>query len=384
MVTSAMTATTFLHGYLSFLRETGWNVTLVCAPGDGLVDLAREEGIALRAIPMRRDPSPLRDLVSLVRIAVLLRRLRPDVLVYATPKASLLGAVGGSIARVRTRTYEQWGLRLETATGLSSRILTAFEKLTARLSTHIVANSPSLAARIRELGLNGGKPVYVLGEGSSHGVDVEHFSPARGHGRIDTETERFLLEESARLTVGFVGRLHPDKGIDTLLEALLICADNHVPIRVVLVGSDEGALLSHQLEELRGRVAVRTVGATSDVRPYMQAMDVLVLMSKREGFPNVVLEAASLRTPAIVADSTGTVDSVVDGITGLVVRTGDAAALAEALMGLERDRPRIRQMGIEARLRVVSSFTQRVVWRLHSDFFLEARTSSYSGARADD
>jgi glycosyltransferase involved in cell wall biosynthesis len=360
MVTSSVTATTFLGGYLRFLREAGWDVTLVCSEGPGVAELARDSGVAFEPLGMEREPSPLKDLRALRGARRLLSRLRPDVLVYATPKAALLGALGGRAAGVPRRVHEVWGLRMETASGLGRRVFAALEWLTMRLSTEVIANSRSLADRVDELGLNGGREVTVLGKGSSHGVDAVHFSR-----RVDAAVAT-KLARSAGPVVGFVGRLHPDKGIDTLIAALRICADRGVAAQLLVVGADEGAALGDLVDAADARIPVHVTGFSADVRPMLRAMDMLVLPSRREGFPNVVLEAAAMEVPAIVSDATGCVDAVVDGETGIITPVGDARALADAMTVLLQDADRRRVMGAAARDRAVADFAPETVWAQHS------------------
>ncbi|MFK3676453.1 glycosyltransferase family 4 protein [Microbacterium sp. NPDC090218] len=360
-----MTATTFLGGYLRFLREAGWEVTLVCSDGPGVVDLAREAGVDFEPVAMEREPSPLKDLRALGEVRRLLRRLHPDVLVYATPKAALLGALGGRAAGVPRRIYEVWGLRMETASGLRRRVFGALEALTMRLSTEVIANSRSLAERAAELGLNGGRDVTVLGAGSSHGVDAAHFSRQADAPALDAAVAAKLTLSSGPV-VGFVGRLHPDKGIDTLLAALRICADRGTAAQLLVVGADEGAALGDLVEGTDARIPVHVTGFSEDVRPMLRAMDVLVLPSRREGFPNVVLEAAGMEVPAIVSDATGCVDAVVDGVTGIITPVGDARALADAMTALLEDGDRRRALGAAARDRAIAEFAPETVWSQHS------------------
>ncbi|WP_197055614.1 glycosyltransferase family 4 protein [Microbacterium sp. ZOR0019] len=365
MVTSSLTATTFLRGYLRFLREAGWEVTLVCSDGPGAVELAHEAGVAFEPLEMTREPSPLADLRALRQVRRLLRRLRPDVLVYATPKAALLGALGGRAAGVPRRVYEVWGLRMETASGLGRRVFAALESLTMRLSTEVIANSRSLADRVGELGLNGAREVTVLGAGSSHGVDAVHFSPRADVPALDRDVAEWV-GSSPGPVVGFVGRLHPDKGIDTLLAALRVCADRGLAAPLLLVGGDEGAAPDALAAAADTRIPVHTTGFAADVRPLLRAMDVLVLPSRREGFPNVVLEAAAMEVPAIVSDATGCVDAVIDDVTGMITPVGDAGALADALITLLQDGERRTQLGAAARDRAVAEFAPETVWAQHS------------------
>ncbi|MFJ4044402.1 glycosyltransferase [Microbacterium sp. NPDC089987] len=365
VVTAESTAMTFLQGYLEYLKEDGWNVTLVCSPGRRVAEYSERENIPFVPVKMRRGPSPIFDVLSLLRLIRVLRRVRPDVLVYATPKASLLAASAGALLGIPVRAYELWGLRAETVSGLRGRVLAALEWTTARLSTTYIANSHSLARRARELGVAGGKKARVLGKGSSHGVDAEHFSrEATSHQLLPSDDH---VEGRASVpVVGFIGRLHPDKGIDTLFAALEEVALSGVPFQVVLVGRHDGVDAGPLLSRLQERVPVHFVGQVQDVRPALASMDVLVLPSRREGFPNVVLEAAAMEVPAIVSDATGCVDSVLDGKTGFVTPVGNVTRLAAALDRLLTDDTLRREMGRTARQQVLTDFVPRQVWAKHS------------------
>ena len=365
MVTSSVTATTFLGGYLAFLRNAGWEVTLVCSDGPGVAELARTAGVRYEQLRMEREPSPLRDLGAVLRAVRVLRRLRPDVLVYATPKAALVGALAGWAARVPRRIYELWGLRLETSSGAARRVFALLERTTMRLSTMVIANSRSLAVRAADLGLPGRKDVVVLGSGSSHGVDADRFSPDASLPAMELALKQ-ALEQSSAPVVGFVGRLHPDKGIDTLFQALRICADRGAEAQLLIVGGDEGAHVDERIDGRQTSIPVHVTGFAADVRPTLREMDILVLPSRREGFPNVVLEAAAMTVPAIVSDATGCVDSVIDGETGVIVPVGDAERLANELMALLGNRGDRERLGSAARARVIAEFEPQRVWALHA------------------
>ncbi|MBY6060310.1 glycosyltransferase family 4 protein [Microbacterium esteraromaticum] len=374
-----MTATTFLKGYLDFLRRDGWAVTLVCSGGPGVAELAVRSGIAFEPLAMEREPSPVKDMRALLVAIKILRKIRPDVLVYATPKASLIGSIAGKLVRVPRRVYELWGLRLETASGMARRVLWLLEALTMRLSTRVIANSRSMAVRAGELRLSGRREIETLGAGSSHGVDTDHFSKLADIPGLSPELRESLSTSDAPV-VGFVGRMHPDKGIDILLDALRICADTGVKAQLLIVGADEGVDIEHDIWGMRGVVRVHTAGFTQDVRPMLRAMDVLALPSRREGFPNVVLEAAAMSVPAVVTDATGCVDAVVDTETGFIVPVGDAPALAAAIIEMLGDDKKRAAMAESARARAVELFEPSRIWALHSDAWLH--TSNFTRTTA--
>lgn len=373
IVTVKLTADKFVRSIAEALAAKGCVVTVVA---DG-IDWPREGVGAGRIesvdIPMSRTPHPVEDLFSLAQLIRLMHRKRPDVTLYATPKAALLAAIASLLCRVPTRIYQLWGLRLETVHGPAGAFLAFLERVTSYCSTLILANSFSLAEVYRRLRLNSQRRVIVLGDGSSHGVDTRYFSTDVEMSDVDAVTDAFL-QRPGMLTVGFVGRIHPDKGVDTLLEAARLCAQKGADLRYLFVGGDEGGRVSIPVE-LYDRV--HFVGFMADPRPYYRAMDVLVLPSRREGFPNVVLEAAAMGVPAIVSDATGAVDSVLENRSGLIVPVGDAHALSAALSDLATKRSRCESLGRGARRIVEERFAQeRLLGLLVAAVEEESRGSS--------
>ena len=105
----------------------------------------------------------------------------------------------------------------------------------------------------------------------------------------------------------------------------------------------------------------------------LAAMDVLCLPTKREGFPNVVLEAASVGVPTVTTRATGAIDSVMDGVTGLQYDYGDAIGLADALVRI-RDEPELRDhLGTAARLRAETEFAPQRVWQGLDELYRSTR-----------
>lgn len=366
LVTSDISASAFYRGYLSFLKSRGWDVTLVGHSTGDLERIASEEGVRAVAIPMRRDPAPIHDLVSLARMTSLFVRSRPDVVVTATPKASLLGMVAAKLCGVPVRVYQMWGLRLETETGVRRAIYRALERVTAAGATHIVANSVSLADAARTEGI--ASDILVIGDGSATGIDLAHYDRDAPMPSVDASTSEFLALRRAPFTVGFVGRVNRDKGVETLLEAARITATKGVPVQLLIVGSSESDEIEKLVVDASRELPVHRVLAVADPRPYFLGMDVNCLPTLREGFPNVVLEAAALGIPTITTDATGARDSVVDDVTGLIFPVHDAQALADAIVRCATDPDLLGRLRDAGRARVRDDFDQSIVWNAHEEF----------------
>jgi len=342
------------------VQAEGYSVCVVSSPGPELERLSDEMGVRVRSLPVTRDVSPLADLLALARWLWVCLAERPSLMISATPKASLLSLLAAKTFCTGRRLYYVGGLRLEGEQGGRRQLLNVIERLTSWASTEVVANSQSLAIRIAERRLAPPGKLRQTHPGSSHGVDSDHFSPRPR----DLELADRLGIDRSIPVIGFVGRLTHDKGIDCLISAVALLREDDVSCQLLVVGAQiepDSAIYLDKLESAGGHVIV--VGEVDDVRPYFGLMDVHVLPSLREGFPNVVLEASAMGLPTVTTDATGAIDSVQEGKTGLIVRTQDQRGLAEAIKTLIRDPGMASRYGVAARNWVVADFQTEAVVR---------------------
>jgi glycosyltransferase involved in cell wall biosynthesis len=381
-ITVPQSAATLLRGQLGWFREQGWDVHLVTSPGEPLDVVAERERVTIHELPMTRDTDLRRDPAALVRWIRLLRRLRPDVLNVGTPKAGLLGTVAGWVARVPRRVYIMRGLRLEGARSrLQLTVLWLAERLTVLLATDVVCVSPSLrdeAFRWRLFGRRD-RPV-VIGQGSSNGVNPARWDP--GLAAVDRDAVRAEWKvEPDDLVVGFVGRISRDKGVQDLLAAFRSLED--VPVKLMLLGPVEDDDLGAAVEDL-GSNAVRVNDWTFDPYEAYAGMDVFCLPTRREGFPNVVLEAALAAVPVITTTATGSRDSVVPGETGWLVEPGNVPQLVEVIRACERDREGVRAAGRAARERALRDFAPTRIWSGLQSIYLRGSADDDGAASRSD
>lgn len=351
--TVPVTLDKFFREHLRQLHDAGYRLTVVSTPGDSLNTLVGDMPfVRVVALPMIRQIAFFPDLRALLHWIQVLVHLRPAVVIAMTPKASLLSMLAAKLVRVRRRIYTSGGLRLERESGWRLGLLTFMERLTCAASTEVVVNSPSLRRAYVTRRLVKSKKVRCTVPASSHGVDTEHFRP--GAASVSDVAELGLARGIP--VVGFIGRITSDKGIPALIEA---CnkVNSIIPIQLLIVGpADEPDSTEMYSLVNRASCSVVLTGPVSDIRPHLTVMAVNVLPSLREGFPNVVLEAAGMGIPSIVTDATGCVDSVVDGVTGIIVPVNNVDALARAMVKILDDHALRELMGRAARARAVELF----------------------------
>ncbi len=364
-ITTVPMSLTFLRGQIGFMQARGFDVHVLSSPDKLLTTIAADERVVPHAIPMARRITPLRDLRTVARVWRLLRRLRPAIVHAHTPKGGLLGMIGAWLARTPVRVYHMRGLPFMTATGRRRRLLRTTEWISCRLAQRVICVSQSLRDVAITEGLCSPEKIVVLGGGSGNGVDaMGRFHPAKGAGPDRAAMRARLGIPATALVVGFVGRLVRDKGIVELSDAWQHVRAQVPAAHLLLVGPFEpqDPVPSATVAALHQDPRVHLAGAADDAAPAYRAMDLVVLPTYREGFPNVPLEAAAMELPVVATRIPGCVDAVQAGVTGTLVPPYDAVALADAIERYLGEPALRRDHGRAGRARVLRDFRPEAIW----------------------
>jgi glycosyltransferase involved in cell wall biosynthesis len=353
-----------LRGQLGYLKAAGFDVTVACSPGEELADACKHEGVRTISVPMAREIAPWQDLLALWSLRKIMRQLRPSIVNVSTPKAGLLGGLAAWACGVPCRSYTLRGLRCETTTGPPRLGLILCEFVSCLCANRVICVSQGLrqkavAMRLVKLG-----KTIVLGSGSSNGVDESRFAPDAERSRHAAQLRQRLGIPDEAPVVGFVGRLTHDKGISELVEAYARLRACFSELRLLLVGDFEkgDSLPQAVVRYIDSEPRIIKVGFVKDPSLYYHVMDVLALPSHREGFPNVALEAQAAGKPVVAARSTGVVDAVIDGTSGILVPVGSTGGLTEALKLLLKNTNLRTALGNAGRERVQREFRQERTW----------------------
>lgn len=355
----------FLAGQIRVLREAGVDVSVVSSPGEELRAFGDRLGVPAHGVPMPRRITPLADLRALRALVRVLREVRPDVVHAHTPKGGLLGMMAARLAGVPVRVYHMRGLPLEAAAGARRSLLWAAERTSCALAHRVICVSPSLReVALRERLCPPGR-ITVLAGGSGQGVDSGgRFDPARLEPGTRAAVRARLGIPPEAVVAGFVGRLVRDKGVGELWEAWTALRARRPELHLLVVGpfEEEDPVPDAVRRGLESDPRVHLVGMEWNTPPYYAAMDLLVLPTYREGFPNVPLEAAAMGLPVVATRVPGCVDAVDDGRTGVLVPARDAGALDAAVDRYAGDPALRRRHGEAGRARVEADFRQEVIW----------------------
>jgi D-inositol-3-phosphate glycosyltransferase len=253
---------------------------------------------------------------------------------------------------------------------------THLEPGVGRRADAVVATCSDEAAELVRAGVDAARITVI-----PCGVDIEHFTPLEG------STPRAYADDDADgpMRVMVVGRLVPRKGVDLAITALGILADRgHRDVELVIVGgSGDAASATEDAEARRLMDAARAAGVADRVRLHgrvsqadmptvMRTADVVVCAPWYEPFGIVPLEAMASGVPVVASAVGGLTDSVVDGVTGILVPPRDPAAIADALGELLADPARRRALGRAGRDRMEHGYSWATVAARTADAYRAA------------
>lgn len=323
-------------------------------------------GVPVRTIGLPRGRLTAPGFAHLVRA---IRRARPDVVQTWMYHADLLGGLAARIAGARTVV---WGIRntdldrsrVSRQTRLTARACAAVSRIVPR---GIVSCSERAAQAHAALGYPAERIVVV-----PNGYDLGAFAP-------DLEARRRVRAELAigetQALFGMVARWDPHKDHANLIAALAQLEGADIPDwRCALVGRDMDArnpALCALLARHGIGPRVLALGVRDDVPAVMNALDLHLLSSVGEAFPNVVAEAMACGTPVVATDSGDA--ALIVGETGWIVPPGEPRALADAI------RSALRELSVPGARTVRAAACRE---RIARNFGLERMVAGYRAAWA--
>ncbi|MCK9484062.1 MAG: glycosyltransferase family 4 protein [Candidatus Marinimicrobia bacterium] len=343
------------------LVKNGYEVLLVSGkttePSLDLADYTRKNGFRLYFLrALSREPSFFFDILAFIQIYRLILKFRPDILHTNTSKAGFLGRFAGRLAKVPKILHSPHG---HIFYGYYNRLISKCFIILEKFATHCcdrVLNLTEIGRRdhIRE---RIGPPwkFYV----TSGGVDLAQFFNVSS---LESKTK--TPDEIIRIC--WVGRIVPVKNLPMLLNTAAILKNNPLNLEYLIVGDGSDRSYNEKLADELGLSGIQFLGYRSDIPQIMASSDIFVFTSLNEGFGNVIIEAMACGLPIIGTRVGGTPELVQDGRNGLLVKSDNSEALANAIQMIASDPELRRDMALlnrkKAEYFTIDNYIKRVIY----------------------
>lgn len=350
IVTIEMVINMFLINHIRSLSKF-YDITVIVNTSNP--DFIIDKNINVKVIPLgiRRKISIFHDFIVLIKLYKILKSNRFDAIHSITPKAGLLAAIAGKASGMYIIIHTFTGQIWITKKGVMRVLLRLMDKLIGSLVTHIIVDSPSQREFLISKGIIDSKKSTVFGSGSICGVDLARFSKDSSK-RMEFRMSHGYAEND--ILILYLGRLNRDKGIFELIQAFNRLSPKYNNLKLLLVGPDEENVAS----KIKSDINIKIYGYTDMPEQFMMASDILCLPSYREGFGNVIIEAAATSIPSIGTDIYGISDAIVKEETGLLFEKGNIDHLSSQIEIMVKENDLRIRFGINARKRVESDFSQ--------------------------
>ena len=357
--------------------------------GDGgeLAGRLSDCGIKYHTIShLKRSISPLDELLALTEIIKLIIKLKPDIIHLNSSKISILGSLAGYFAGLQIGkqpkiiyTVHGWVFNEPLPSWLKLFYFWA-EKFTAVFKDKIICVARTdydkalkeKIAPVKKLIMihHGIEPIKFLSRKHARQTLFKKVSAKGAAPAIASEAVgRGPASGGDNLVIGTIGNLYRTKGFEYFIQAAEILINKHKlparqslavavrPITFFIIGAgDQRKMLEKLIELYQLKDNFILTGRVKDAAQLLNAFDIFVCSSVKEGFPYNILEAMTAGLPIISTKVGGIPEMIIDKKNGLLVEPAKPAELAEKIKRLVNDRSLGRQLGQQARLDVMEKF----------------------------
>jgi glycosyltransferase involved in cell wall biosynthesis len=349
-----------LEGQLHFMSQF-YDVIAVSSEKEYLEKIGKKEQVETFHIEMTRKITPIKDVISVVKMYFFLKKTKPFILHTHTPKAGIVGMLASKLAGVPNRLHTVAGLPLLEATGFKRKILDFVEQLTYSCATKVYPNSKALLSIIEENNYCKVNKLKVLANGSSNGIDTAYFNATHFSKEENVKLKNQLNINDTDFVFIFVGRIVADKGINELVQAFSNLQKENEGVKLLLVGpfeEDLNPLQPETISIINSNSSIISVGYQNDVRPYFTISDALVFPSYREGFPNVVMQAGAMNLPSIVTNINGCNEIIIQNENGVIIPVKEEKELFNSMKSFVLDTKKVQKLKENARQLIISRYEQ--------------------------
>ncbi len=334
------------------LQKKGYNVIIVSQKDDYTEKI---EKLGAKYLGLEYDNSsknPINDIFLLLKIIRIFFKEKPALVLTFAIKANIYGNFGARICGIPIISNISGMGSLFINFNLVSKMTLKLYKFSLTKTSKIFFQNNTDYLLFKNSGIIAKQNTDVL---PGSGVDLKRFKSNKINNDMD-EKVKFIL----------VARLLKDKGIVEYIAAIKSIKPKFNNVVFQLLGEiwpkNPSSIKKEEVDNWVDLGLIDYLGFTEDVRPFIEAADVIILPSYREGMARTLLEAASMSKPLIATDVPGCREIVENGINGYLCNVKDSKDLEDKMLKmLNLSSNKRKEMGLNSRKKMEKEFDEQIV-----------------------
>ena len=339
-------------------------------------DILENYGMKFISVPFnRKSTNPIYEFCILIRIILIYKRVRPDIVHHVAAKPIIYGSIAARICGIKSVINAPVGMGyVFTSDTIKAKILRPLLKILFKffINSHNGINKRNKVIFENKEDLN-----YFI---KLRAVDPKNACIIQGAGvRIKQNYKPRKIKEIP--TIALVARMLKDKGINEFVEASRIINREKIFGNFLLVGDiDPGnpsSLKRQTLAKWNNEKVVKWVGWVDNVEEILKKTDILCLPSYREGLPKALIEGAAYGLPIVTTNTVGCKDVVEDGVNGFLVPIKNVEKLSRRIFELIQNKDLRNKMGMESFKIASSKFSSKIIisqtLNVYNEMFFELK-----------
>lgn len=351
--TTSSVIKSFMINHIQTLNAK-YAIFVYCRNADHLKILL-PHNVVLTNINIKRKPDFFNDILIFLKLTKYFFTIRFDFCLSITPKAGFIAMLSSSITRIPNRVHWFTGQIWVNYTSFKCFLFEFLDKIIFKLSHHVIVDSISQRNFLINRNIISKKKSTTLHKGSVGGVDHNKFKFSLSNRYLFRS--KLLIPKDA-FVFFYLGRINRDKGIPELIQAYKKNIFNN-NFFLVIAGPIEDESLKKLILDIKRKIIY--IGPINNPEKWLSIADIICLPSYREGFGNVIIEAASCQVPALASNIYGITDSMIPNQTGILHKAGNVKDIQKKMLYIINNKNLVRQYGKRSRRRVVIDFNQNLL-----------------------
>lgn len=341
-------------------QKDGHAVTVAYGEGGLLSELLEKKGIpTLQIQGLGRDVSLGGDIHAFLTLVRFFWNTRPSVVHLNSSKIGFIGALAARLVRIPRIIFTAHGwASTEDRPDWQKALITLLHWWTV-LSTHVtIAVSERTKQEMIHLPFMKKKLLVI-----HNAINTYSCYPKDEARNMLSQINRGAPIPNDGLWIGMIAELHLNKGVDVAVHGFADIANKHPNVHLVILGTGERHIeIIKQVEKHGLGERVHLLGFIPEASVYMQAFDIFLFPSRKEGFPYAILEAGYAGVPTIASAVGGIPEAIHDMETGVLIHPRNSQEVSRALDMLIGDEHRRKAMGVAFQHDIMERFSFSAMW----------------------